>query len=288
MNIFIPAIILKSVILKFVGIKKLRQNYILKEETISIRNRAKENKMFSVLLSSLLAGLATFLGSLIVIILGKPGQKTLAWLLGFAAGIMLTVVIIDLIPSGLAYSSLVITVLGFFLGNLLLFFLDLLISWLPPVKKMYKTQETGHLLKMGYLIATGIALHDLPEGIAIAVGYSATEDLGIIIALAIGLHNIPEGMATTAPFKMGGMKNLSIILLILLVSLVTPLGALLGLILVYISPSLIGLLLALAGGAMTYIVKRELWPESRRRHPHYAYLGAFCGVILMLLAENLL
>ncbi len=58
---------------------------------------------------------------------------------------------------------------------------------------------------MGYLIAIGIALHDLPEGIAIAVGYAAQENLGLIIALAIGLHNIPEGMATAAPLLMGGL-----------------------------------------------------------------------------------
>jgi len=238
--------------------------------------------MFSILLYGFLAGSATLLGCILVLAFGRPGEKLLAWMLGLAAGIMLTVVIIDLIPSGYAYSNLRIALTGFILGNILLFLLDIAISSLPPIQRMQRFDKRGHFLKMGYLIAIGIALHDLPEGIAIAVGYSAADRLGIIIALAIGLHNIPEGMAATAPLKMGGMSNLSIIILITLVSIVTPLGAYLGILLVSISRSLIGLLLAVAGGAMTYIIKSELWPESHRRHPNYARLGAFCGVVIML------
>ncbi|MFZ7104344.1 MAG: ZIP family metal transporter [Peptococcaceae bacterium] len=240
--------------------------------------------MMQIILNSFLAGLATLLGCFIVLSFGKPGERILAWMLGLAAGIMLTVVVIDLIPSSYSYSNIFLTALGFFLGNLLLFSLDLFISWVPSVRKMQKSNK-GYFLKMGYLIAIGIALHDLPEGIAIAVGYTAEYQLGLIIALAIGLHNIPEGMATTAPLKMGGMSNPLIILLIFLVSLVTPLGAYLGIILVTISRSLIGLLLALAGGAMTYIVKRELWPESHKKHPNYARLGAACGITLMVAAS---
>lgn len=239
--------------------------------------------MLSILLYSFLAGLATLLGSFIVLAFGRPGEKLLAWMLGLATGIMLTVVIIDLIPSSFMYSNLKIALTGFLLGNFLLLLLDFLISSLPPIQRMQKSNR-GYFLKMGYLIAIGIALHDLPEGIAIAAGYSATEQLGIIIALAIGLHNIPEGMAATAPLKMGGMSNLSIIALITLVSTITPLGAYIGLLLVSISQSLIALLLAMAGGAMTYIVKSELWPESQRRHPNYARLGAFCGAVIMLAA----
>lgn len=238
--------------------------------------------MVAILLHSLIAGLATLLGCLIVLAFGRPGERLLAWMLGLAAGIMLTVVVIDLIPSSYAYSNLKVAFAGFILGNILLLLLDLLISSLPPVKRIQKFEQRGHFLKMGYLIAIGIALHDLPEGIAIAVGYSAADSLGIIIALAIGLHNIPEGMATTAPLKMGGMKNSSILSLVTLVSLITPLGAYLGIILVSISPALIGLLLAVAGGAMTYIVKSEIWPESHRRYPNYARLGSLCGVVIMI------
>ncbi|NMA01067.1 MAG: ZIP family metal transporter [Clostridia bacterium] len=236
--------------------------------------------MYTVMINSFIAGFATIIGCLIVLLIGKPSEKVLAWLLGFATGIMLTVVIIDLLPSAYTYSNFFIALLGFFLGNLILLTLDIFLSWLPLLNGV--KQGNNRLIKMGYLIAIGIALHDLPEGIAIAVGYSATPELGLIIALAIGLHNIPEGMATAAPLKMGGMNSFKILALTTLVSLITPLGAYLGFIIISISKSLIGLLLAFAGGAMTFIVHNELWPESKRRHPNYSRLGAVCGIVLML------
>ncbi|MFZ5942599.1 MAG: ZIP family metal transporter [Bacillota bacterium] len=242
--------------------------------------------MLSILFHSFLAGIGTLLGCILVLIFGRPGNKLLAWMLGLASGIMLAVIITDLLPSSYNYSSLTIAVIGFLLGNLFLFAIDFIISCLPFFKQMLQNRK-GYYLKMGYLITLGIALHDLPEGIAIAAGHSAEYRLGLIIAIAIGLHNIPEGMAVAAPLKMGGIRNPYIILLIAAVSLITPLGAFLGIILVSISPSLIGLLLAVAGGAMSYIVKSELWPESRKKHPNYAQLGAFCGIIIMLAASLL-
>ena len=243
--------------------------------------------MVSILIYGFLAGFATIVGALIVLAIGHPSEKVLAWLLGFASGIMLTVVIIDLIPSAYTYSTIAITILGVMLGVFLLLTLDAAMSLLLPLEKLGPNKANSRLLKMGYLIAIGIALHDLPEGIAIAVGYSATPHLGLVIALAIGLHNIPEGMATAAPLRMGGMKSWRILGLMGLVSLVTPFGAYLGFIIMAISKSLVGLLLALAGGAMVYIVHGELWPESRRRHPNFALLGATVGFVLMILVSML-
>lgn len=136
---------------------------------------------------------------------------------------------------------------------------------------------------MGCLVAIGIALHDLPEGMAIAVGYSATEKLGLLIALAIGLHNIPEGMAIAAPLRMGGMRKKSILFLNLFISIFTPLGGFLGYLLVNISRHFIALLLALAAGAMTYIVAVELIPQSFKRHPNYSRLGISLSFTFILL-----
>lgn len=227
----------------------------------------------SIYLLSVLAGLATCLGCMIVLAFGKPNKKSLSLFMGMASGIMLAVIVFDLIPSSLAYGSLLETILGFFLGVLLMLFLDNFIA------QIYSgtTSLSGKYLKMGYLIATGIALHDLPEGIAIAAGFTAKDNLGILIALAIGLHNIPEGMATAAPLKMGGLGNRQIIMIILLVSLFTPIGTLLGFLLVHFSHGLIATLLALAAGAMSYIIKNELLPESRRGNFGYATLGGLSG-----------
>ncbi|MCR4442704.1 MAG: ZIP family metal transporter [Peptococcaceae bacterium] len=238
---------------------------------------------YEVIWQSTLAGLATVLGALAVVALGRPGERVLAVLLGFAGGVMTAVVVFDLIPSALDYGSMLTAWSGFLLGLLFMLGLDLVISLLPGLQNAGPLGLQGRFLKMGYLIAVGIALHDLPEGIAIAVGYSAKESLGILIALSIGLHNIPEGMATAAPLNMGGMSKRGIILTCLAISLFTPLGSCLGLLLVSISGRFICLLLALAGGAMAFIVKNELIPEAYRWHPSFARTGFLLGILLILL-----
>jgi ZIP family zinc transporter len=231
----------------------------------------------------MLAGLATVAGILAVLTFGRLGIKTLAFFLGFASGVMTAVVIFDLIPSALEYGNVLTACTGFLAGLIIMLVLDILISSLSGLKSTGRLSAQSHFLKMGYLIAVGIALHDLPEGIAIAVGYSAKDSLGVLIALAIGLHNIPEGMATAAPLLMGGIARWKIILTGLIISLFTPLGAWLGLMIVAISPNFICLLLALAGGAMAFIVRNELIPEAQRTHPFMAKAGFVIGLIFILL-----
>ena len=133
----------------------------------------------------------------------ETGRKLLSVLLGFAGGVMTAVVVFDLIPSALVYGNLIVATLGFLAGLCLMLILDVIISEFPALQKqgsatnsstVLHTGQQKQFLKMGYLIAIGIALHDLPEGIAIAVGYAAKENLGLIIALAIGMHNVPEGI----------------------------------------------------------------------------------------------
>lgn len=237
--------------------------------------------MEEMVISSIVAGLATCLGCIIVLLLGNPRERTLSALFGLAAGIMMAVVVLDLIPSALEQGSVRQTSAGFSIGVIIMLILDLILS------QVYFPKEQGrnkaYFLKMGYLVATGIALHDLPEGIAIAAGYSAQQHLGIVIALAIGLHNIPEGMATTTPLKIAGIRPLIILLLNIFISLFTPIGAFIGLVLVKTSPHHIAFLLAIAAGAMTFIVKNELLPESRRRHPNYSTLGGIIGFMFILL-----
>jgi ZIP family zinc transporter len=236
--------------------------------------------MLQVFILSFIAGFATLLGGLSVLILGRSTEKSLAVFLGLAVGIMVAVVALDLIPSAYRYGTLITTIYGFLFGMIFLFLMDQLLSLLTSATPAQRDMK--YLLNMGYLIAIGIALHDLPEGIAIAVGYAAQKNLGWLIALAIGLHNIPEGMATAAPLRMGGMRPLSIMILIGFISIFTPLGTLIGVIIVNISPEKIAFLLALAGGAMAYIVLFELLPEARMRHPNYARLGAFIGFMVIV------
>jgi ZIP family zinc transporter len=239
---------------------------------------------------SIIAGLATLLGAIIVLVTGQLSEKSLALLLGMAGGVMISVVIFDLLPSSLVYGNALVTALGFIMGVIFMLFLDIIITLSTSFNNRHNHRQSTlfnqtRFLKMGYLIAVGIALHDLPEGIAIAVGYAAEDSLGFLIALAIGLHNIPEGMATAAPLALAGIPPFRIILTCLGISFFTPLGAFLGIMIIAISHNVISLLLALAGGAMAFIVKSELLPEAYRKYSGYATLGFLLGAFLIPFLE---
>ncbi len=240
--------------------------------------------MITALEISFLAGLATTLGALLVILVGRPGERALAFYLGLAAGVMLGVVILDLAPEALRQGYWGLAMGGFATGLAVLAVLNAILSGFVPGRR---GKGGRSYRKMGLLIALVIALHDLPEGMAIAVGYNAAESLGWVIALAIGMHNFPEGIASAAPLSMGGVAPVRIFLLELAVSLFTPLGTLLGWLLAWSSPQLMAFMLGLAAGAMGLVVFKELIPTAYRHYPSLARAGVAAGLALNLLLNYL-
>ncbi len=232
--------------------------------------------MNTAIISSLLAGFGTTIGAAVVLFWGRTMQRELAFFLGCAGGIMLGIVFLDLIPSALQQGNYLSTAVGVLSGIALLRALDAALGVFFPQGSMMEE----NFLRMGYLIAIGIALHDLPEGFAIAAGYAVPGQLGLAIALAIGLHNLPEGMAVAVPLHMAGVSPWSIIGITLLVSLFTPLGTLIGLFLISFSQDFICLLLAMAGGAMLYLVVAEFLPEGKR-HGLFLTTGGFLVGLLV-------
>lgn len=219
---------------------------------------------------SLVAGLGTVAGAVVLLFLGRVKPATFSALLGIAAGVMAAVVLLDLVPASLVYGRLS-ALAGFTTGIAALGLTGLSLS-----RTNNLSGDGFRFLRMGYLIAAGIALHDLPEGFAIAAGF-ATGTIGPFLALAIGLHNIPEGLAIAAPLLYGGMSPVRVVGLCILISLVTPLGTYWGVRAIGSHAALIGPLLALAAGAMTYIVIGELIPKSLQMSPKSAYLGLAAG-----------
>lgn len=232
--------------------------------------------MIVILLHSLLAGLGTCLGAVMVLLLRHPGRQTFGFLLAAAAGIMASVVMLDLLPTSLRQGELADCAWGFAGGLTIVSSLD---YWLG--RGASRAREDNFLRRTGYLIALGIALHDVPEGLAITAGHFSPGKLGPLIALAIGLHNIPEGMANALPLRAGGVSSARILALNALLSTVTPLGALLGVLILHVSPALIGTLLAFAAGAMTYIVLGKLVPASKGAGRSIFITGATLGFFLM-------
>lgn len=236
--------------------------------------------MWEIVGISALAGLATGLGAFLVVIFGKPSKSVMSLMLGFASGIMLAISAFDLMPEAVEIGGMFTAAVGFILGAGLMFGLDTLIPHMHIGEGKTDAGKDRELLKVGYFIFLGIALHNLPEGLAIGAGYSASLRLGAAIAIALGLHNVPEGMATAAPLLMGGMSKLKVLGLTTLAGLMTPLGTFIGAQLINLSSAFITISLALAAGAMVYIVSDELIPQSHRYHSHLANAGLLAGFLL--------
>lgn len=229
---------------------------------------------------SVLAGACTLVGALLVLTLGEPRRHTLAAVLGLAAGIMVGVTVLDLLPAALEFSRSEIVFLGILFGILVLALLD------NTLAALVNPSRPG-LFKTGLLVALGIGLHDLPEGMALAAGFTEATKIGLFLALAIGLHNIPEGMATALPLRAAGVSSRSITLAVAALSLATPLGTLIGFGLVQVTDLALGLLSASAAGAMLYISLFELTPRSFLLGWRPAVAGIATGVALIWCARLL-
>ncbi len=240
------------------------------------------------LIYSFLAGASTALGAVLLYFFGTPGEKVLSALLGFAGGIMLGISVFELLPEALELGSMTTAVVGFLLGCGMMFGLDHVLphSHLSTADEIVVENpenigmENKPMLRMGYLILFGIALHNLPEGLAIGAGLEASPELGLAIAVAIGLHNVPEGLAMAGPLKAGGLPIGKIFLFTLLAGLMTPLGTGIGLLLFSVSPVMVGGSLAFAAGAMVYIVNDELIPQANGMHSHLANGGLILGLMM--------
>jgi len=236
--------------------------------------------MVIVIIQSLLAGLATVTGALFVIMWGRPGQKPTALLLGLASGVMLLVVALDLLPRAIS-AGRPLAAAGLCLG-----LLTCKVSGLVVGRSIRGTGFYGGraaFFKMGVMVALSIALHDLPEGLAIGAGFAESGALGTALAVAIGLHNIPEGIGIAVPLYLAGSSKLKILGLCLLISLVTPLGAALGLFVSTVNPLYVGFLLSFAAGAMLFVVADEIIPASHNLSRSFALLGLTLGAIVVIL-----
>jgi ZIP family zinc transporter len=145
------------------------------------------------------------------------------------------------------------------------------------------------LLQSGILLAIGITIHNLPEGIAVGAGYMHMPEFGFFIALAILLHNIPEGIATALPLCQGGLRRRDAFLVALFSGLAEPIGALAAAAFLGNFQFLIPGSLAFAGGVMMFITLDELIPIAREHgHHHYVAMGLISGSIFVFLLSGLL
>ena len=266
----------------------------------------------TLILTTALAGVVgTGLGGLVGAILQKDSNRTVSLLLSFAGGVMLSVVCFDLVTEAVETNAGVWFVVGAIaLGVAITYFLNYLIDKktnpeVPHIDEDHpKTADdldelihSDHLEQhyarkdgklglfvAGIVMASAIALHNVPEGMTIGASYASNDGVmgsaALVLAVLIGLHNIPEGMAVSVPLISGGMKRWKAVLITACSGIPTILGALLGYVLGEIGPMGLTLSLGFASGAMLYVVFGEILPQSILMY--HSKLPAFSTIVGIL------
>jgi len=245
------------------------------------------NEILTITLIGLGAGvIGTGSGTLIALLFRHPGKTLISFILGFAGGIMMAIVLVDLMPEAIEAGNFVSAFAGLLVGSLFILILDLK---MPHFHFFETTEDMARFIRTGTILGLGIAMHNLPEGIAIGASYIASPALGFTLALTIALHNIPEGIAMACPLCAGGMRLRWILLYTAMAGLPMGLGAFMGASLGMVSPLFLSLALGFAAGAMLYIIFGELIPGAQTAgNGHAGTFGAVFGTIAGILLLSLI
>lgn len=267
----------------------------------------------TLVLTTTIAGvLGTGVGGLIGAILQKDSNRIVSLLLSFAGGIMLAVVCFDLVVEAIETNAGIGVVIGaIIMGVTVIYLLNYIIDKntnheVPHIDENHpktaddldelihsdhysvhharKDNKTS-LFIAGLVMASAIALHNVPEGMTIGASYASNNGVmgssALILAIVIGLHNIPEGMAVSVPLISGGMGKVKAVLLTALSGVPTILGALLGYIIGDMGMFGLAISLGFASGAMLYVVFGEIFPQSILMY--HSKLPAFAAIVGLLL-----
>ncbi len=247
--------------------------------------------MKMVILTALGVGGATCFGALLGFVFKKISHKFSDIVLSFAAGVMLAAAVLGLIIPSLEHGkNIVTTVVGIFVGAVCLNLIDKLV---PHLHKLAGTDTEAHKnanLNKVLLFVTAIAIHNLPEGIAAGVSFGSDDtSQAFIIAGGIALQNIPEGMVIIGPMLAAGIKPGKTFIYAMITGLVEVVGTIIGYFAVSLAESVLPFALALAGGTMLYVISDEMIPETHahgsERGATYSLLAGFC---VMLITDFLL
>ena len=278
------------------------------------------DEIWLLIKATALAGIGgTGLGGVIGALFKRDSKRTVSLLLSFAGGVMTSIVCFDLIDSAIATkTNIFIIAFGIIIGVVMVYLLNLYIDRVTNHEvrhigknhpataddldeiihsnhlsvHMKKRDTKLSLFIAGLIMASAIALHNLPEGMTIGASFINNKGVmsgsALVLAILIGLHNIPEGMAISVPLINGGVKRRKAILITAVSGAPTIIGALIGYYIGDIGALGLALSLCFASGAMLYVTFGEILPQSilmyRSKLPAFSFIG---GMLLGLIVINI-
>ena len=275
---------------------------------------ADPSTVFFAFMLTLLAGLATGLGSALAFFTRQSNTRFLSLALGFSAGVMLYVSFVEIFPkartalaAGMSLNSASwLATCGFFGGILLIGLIDRLVPAYENPHQPHSIEEMDvgmanlprneehdflKLRRTGMMAALAIAIHNFPEGLATFTAALTDPQLGVAIAVAIAIHNIPEGIAVSIPLFYATGNRKKAFWLSFLSGMSEPVGALVGyfLLLPFLTPLVFGMIFAGVGGIMVFIALDNLLPAAQEYGEHHlCTYGVISGMVVMALSLLLL
>lgn len=258
------------------------------------------NNVLIAFLITLFAGLATGVGSLIAFLSKSTNKKFLSVSLGFSAGVMIYVSMVEIFVK--AQESLVLAkgvkvgnwlTVGAFLGGMFLIaIIDKLvpssenpheIKLIPSENEEDENNKRG-LMRTGLFTALAIGIHNFPEGLATFVSALNDMQIAIPIAVAIAIHNIPEGISVSVPIYFATGDKKKAFLYSFLSGMAEPVGAIVGYLLLrnFFNDLSFGIIFAMVAGIMVFISLDELLPAAKEYGEHHLSIyGLIAGMIVM-------
>jgi ZIP family zinc transporter len=259
---------------------------------------------------TLLAGLATGIGSALAFFTRRTNTKFLSLALGFSAGVMLYVSFVEIFAKARIELTAAqgetlgtwLTVIAFFSGIVVIALIDWIVPNHENPHELHSIEEidqgienlpknSAHdfakLKRMGLFTALAIGIHNFPEGLATFTAALSDPNLGLAIAVAIALHNIPEGIAVSVPIYYATGSRKKAFGLSFLSGLAEPVGAGVGYLLLmpFFTPTLFGMLFASVAGIMVFISIDELLPAAQEFGEHHlSIIGLITGMVMMALS----
>lgn len=215
-------------------------------------------------------------------LIGKPKQKVLLGSLAFAAAMMISLSLFELIPAALEYTSRFVTLISFFVGIIIMLGVDKI---LPHINPELMKSEKPSVKRSVFMLVIGIALHNIPEGLAIGIGFQVNPMSGLVIAAGIAAQDIPENIATIIPLYSLTKSRIKSFLIMFFTVVFEFVGFLIGyFVFKGVDESVLGISLAAAAGFMVYISVEELLPASDiKNNPKPATIGFILGTIAVAL-----
>lgn len=258
--------------------------------------------IMTAFLLTLFAGLSTGIGSCIAFFAKRTNKRFLSVSLGFSAGVMIYVSMIEIFKKAQTALSVQLgeksgawaTVVAFFGGMFLIAIIDKLIPEqqnpheISGVITEEENSEQPHkLMRMGIFTALAVGIHNFPEGLATFVSALQDPELAIPIVVAIAIHNIPEGIAVSVPIYQATGSKKKAFFYSFFSGLAEPVGALIGwlLLMPIMSDVVFGVIFAGVAGIMVFISLDELLPAAREYGEHHlSVYGLIGGMVVMAIS----